>query len=150
MEIDKRLAAANLLLERGVRFNITDAPFYFRFIGLKTIIIRPLYPGTIMELSRVILEDGLEKIDSEKAVEKMESVCRVIAIAMLNDRNKIKRTERLTHTLMDKVPLATLIRIFLHIADINGVMDFTLITSYFSGLMNQMMTVKNLGQIEGS
>lgn len=146
MEGDKRLAAANLLLERGVRFNITDAPFYFRFIGLKTITIRPLYPGTIMELSRVILEEGIEKIDHAKAIEKIEAICRVIAIAMLNDKNKLKRTERLTHTLMTKVPLAVLIRIFLYITDINGVMDFTIITNYFAGLMNQIMTVKNLGQ----
>jgi len=150
MEIDKRLAAANLLLERGVRFKITDAPFYFRFIGLKYIIIRPLYPGTIMELSRIILQEGIEKIDTIKAVEKMESICRVIAIAMLNDKQKLKRTERLTHTLMNKVPLAVLIHIFLHIVDMNGVMDFTIITNYFSGQMNQMMTVKNMGQIKGS
>lgn len=150
MEIDKRLAAANLLLERGMRFNITDAPFYFRFIGLKAIEIRPLYPGTIMEISRVILRDDIEKIDPVKAVTKIESICRVIAIAMLNDRKKLKRTELLTHRLMDKVPLAVLIRIFLQIVDINGVMDFTIITSYFNGQMNQMMTVKNQGQIKGS
>jgi len=150
MEIDKRLAAANLLLERGMRFNITDAPFYFRFIGLKVIIIRPLYPGTIMEISRIILQEGLEKIDSDKAVEKMESLCRVIAIAMLNDRKKLKRTEQLTHRLMSKIPTTVLIRIFLQVVDINSVMDFTIITNYFSSQMNQMMTVKNMGQIKGS
>ena len=141
-----RLAAASLLLERGVKFNLTDAPFYYRFIGLSAIEIRPLYPGTIMELSRVILEEGLEDATPETVNGKIESICRVIAIAMLNDKKKLKRTQQLTQRLLNKVPASVLIRIFMHIVEINKVLDFTIITNYFANQMNQMLTMKNLGQ----
>jgi len=150
MEKDKRLAAANLLLERGVRFNITDAPFYFRLIGLNPLIIRPLFPGTIMEISRTILEENLEKISPDEAVIKMPAICKVIAIAVLNDKRKLRRTDQLAKSLLVQIPIGVLLRIFMHVVDINKVMDFTIITDYFSNQMNQMMMVKNTGQNEGS
>jgi len=138
-----RLAAANLLLERGIAFKI-DAPFFIRWLGLNRIVIRPLYPGTIAEFSRIILENGLSNVTADIANERIESVCKVIAIAMLNDKTKIEKdTDKLAERLSWKVPTFQLIQIFFAIEAVNSILDFTTITNYFSERMNQLMTMKN-------
>jgi hypothetical protein len=144
MNEDKtRLAAANLLLERGIRFK-HDAPFLIRCLRLNRITIRPLYPGTIAEFSRVILDKGLANITAEIANKHMESICKVIAIAMLNDESKIdKKADKLAKRLQWKVPAFQLIQIFRAIESVNSMLDFMIITNYFNDKMNQLMTMKN-------
>jgi hypothetical protein len=42
-----RVAGIDLLLDRGVRFTVTDAPVLLKWLGLNKIRIRPLRGGTI-------------------------------------------------------------------------------------------------------
>lgn len=142
---ETKLAAANLLLQRGVRFKV-DAPFFLRIFRPYTIEIKPLYAGTIVELSRIILEQELEKLTPQQAKEKISSVCLLIATAMLNGKNKGKKVDKLSRRLEKRVPAYQLFDIFIHIANVNKQADFTNITDYFSRMMNQMMTRKLPGQ----
>ena len=138
---ETKLAAANLLLQRGVRFTV-DAPFFYRNV----VEIKPLYAGTIAELSRIILENEMENLTSHQANEKITEVCRLIATAALNGKKELKKVNRLARRLENGVPAFQLFQIYLHIANINRHVDFTNITGYFSNLMNQMMTRKLPGQ----
>lgn len=142
---ETKLAAANLLLQRGVRFRV-DAPFFFRIFRKKQIVIKPLYPGTIVEISRIILEEKLEYITRQQANEKINSVCRVIATAMFNNKKKLRKVENLSRRLENSIPTFQLFQIYLHIANLNEHVDFTIITGYFTRMMNQMMTRKLPGQ----
>jgi hypothetical protein len=145
-ETQTKMAAANLLLERGVRFKI-DAPFYIRWLRMNRIFIRPLYAGTIAEFSLVILQQKLEDATEEIAYKNMDAVCRVIAIAMLNDEKKIaKKAEKLAKHLQWRVPAYNLIQIFLYLSHVNSTLDFTIITNYFMDKTNQILKMRNLGQ----
>ena len=142
---ETKLAAANLLLQRGVRFTV-DAPFFFRLLQRNVVEIKPLYAGTIAELSRIILENEMENLTGHQANEKITEVCRLIATAVLNGKKELKKVNRLARRLEKSVPAFQLFQIYLHIANINRHVDFTNITGYFSDLMNQMMTRKQPGQ----
>ncbi|HHT23171.1 MAG TPA: hypothetical protein GXZ87_07670 [Bacteroidales bacterium] len=142
---ETKLAAANLLLQRGVRFRV-DAPFFIRLLQHDFIEIKPLYAGTIVELSRIVLEDGLENLTRQQANEKISSVCRLIATAMLNGKKKLKKVDRLAKRLEKRIPAYSLFEIYIHINNVNQQVDFSIITDYFSRQMNLMMTRKLPGQ----
>lgn len=147
---ETKLAAANLLLQRGVRFKV-DVPFFYRLFRRDVIEIKPLYAGTIVEISRIILAENLENIRRDEVNEKISSVCRLIATAMLNGKRRLKEVEKLARRLEKRVPTYQLFQIYVHIANINNHADFTTITGYFSKMMNMMMTRKLPGQrSEGS
>lgn len=143
-----RLAAADLLLDRGMRFIITDAPVLLRLLRLNRIRIRRLKGGTILEFSRVILKGGLESIETAAdANGKMESIAEVIAIAVLNSRVRIWLLKGLlTKFLLWKADAVTLVKIYLIISSINKVSDFTTITGYFVHQTQAMMNPRIPGQ----
>lgn len=146
---ETKLAAANLLLQRGVRFKI-DAPFFIRLFRKNVIEIKPIYPGTIVEISKVILEQDLENATREQINDKISSVCRIVAMAVLNGKKEMKQVDKLALKLEKQVPVYQLFQIYIHIANINRHVDFTNITGYFREMMNQLMTRRLPGQnIEG-
>lgn len=146
-----RLAAANLLLNRGVRFTIPDAPLLWRLFRFNRIHIKPLRAGTIIEISAVIDEHDLANSLSPSDINgKLEPVALIIAMAMLNSRKRITRfSARLGRLLLWKVPAKVLIEIFRHIAELNKVTDFTAITVFFCLQAKMMMSPKNTGQQDG-
>lgn len=137
-----RLAAANLLLQRGVKFKV-DAPFWQRLTGRNVIHIRALYPGTIAAISLEILQHGLEDSTQEKALENISVICRIIAIAVLNDEKKIDTgADKLAKQLLWKIPAMQLLNIYSAIDNVNRVMDFTIITNSITRMMQMMMNPK--------
>jgi hypothetical protein len=150
--MDARLQAANAILERGVRFRL-PAPFWKRLLRKNYIIIRHLRLGTIIEISRVVLENDLENAvtlgDSEFLLKSVEPCARCIAIAALNDKAKIEsEVDKLTETLLWKMSPESIIEIFLKISIMNRTADFIHITKYLLVQMQMMMNPKNLGHEE--
>lgn len=143
-----RLAAADLLLDRGMRFNFTDAPFYLKTLRMNKVRIRRLKGGTIVELSRTILKNGLEEVQTAAdANGKMDSVAEVIAIAILNNKLMIRLFKKhLAKFLLWEIDAVTLVKIYLVISSINKISDFTIITGYFVRQMQGMMNPKIPGQ----
>lgn len=150
--MDTRLNAANVILNRGVRFRL-PAPFYKRWLKKDYVTIPYLKAGTILEISRVVVENDLENavlLDGYDLLEKSVEACaRCIAIAILNDSAKIqRRTDKLTQRLLWKVSPQSLVDLFRQISAMNRLQDFTTITRYLSSQMTMMMNRKNLGQKE--
>ncbi|NDV95365.1 hypothetical protein D0T84_10610 [Dysgonomonas sp. 521] len=145
-----RLAAANMLLDRGVRYTISDAPLFWRLLRLNKIEISPLKAGAIIEISRIIDEDKLDKIETiDEAKRKLDRIALLIAVAVLNNRIKIKYLSvYLSKVLLWKVPLNILLTIFYHIIQVNHLTDFTNITRYFAIQARMMMNPKDMGQQE--
>lgn len=143
-----RQAAADLLLDRGMRFNFTDAPFFLRALRLHRVHIRRLKGGTILELSRTILKYDLESVQTAAdANAKMEGVAEVLAIAILNKKMLIRFFRKpLTKILLWNVDAITLVQIYLIVSSINKVADFMIITGYFVRQMQTMMNPKLPGQ----
>jgi hypothetical protein len=105
--------------------------------------IRPLYPGTIAAFSIEILRHELEGATREKVLENIDAVCRIIAIAILNDEHKIEtQTDALAKRLRWSVPTIQLLNIYSSIENINRVVDFTIITSSITRMMQMMMNPK--------
>lgn len=152
--MDARISAAHAILERGVRFRL-PAPFWKRWLKKDYITIRHLKPGTILEISRVVLESGIEEAlianDFEFLSKAIDPVAECIAIAILNDKKDIERkTERLKNKLLWQVSPESLVEIYAKIAMMNRVGDFTTVTRYLHRMMAMMMNPKNLGQEDGS
>lgn len=150
--MDARLQAANVILQRGVRFRL-PAPFYKRLLKKDYITIRYLKAGTILEFSRVVLESKIEEAialgDHEFLVKTIEPCARCIAIAILNDRAKIARdTDKLTEQLMWKVAPQSIVDIFTKISAMNRLSDFMTITRYLLSQTTMMMNRRNLGHEE--
>jgi hypothetical protein len=145
---DIGLRAADLLLDRGMRFTVSDAPFYLKMFGLHRFRIRPLRAGTIMEISRTIDKEGLSDIKDEAAANsRMDKIALVIAMAILNRRLAIGRLKGiLAAALLWKIPASTLYRIYLTIARINSISDFMTITGFFALQSAMMMKPKIPGQ----
>lgn len=145
-----RLAAANLLLNRGVRFTIPDAPVFWRLLRLNKIHIRPLRGGTIAEISRLIDIHKLDKVETnEQANQNLAVISRIIAMAILNKKKAIARfTDRLTNLLLWGVPGHVLIEIFFYISGLNKISDFTVITVFFCQQATMMMSPRITGQME--
>ena len=150
--MDTRLQAATTILERGVRFRL-PAPFYKRWLKKDFVTIRHLKAGTILEISRIVLESKLEEAitfsDHEFLNRAVEPCTRCIAIAILNDKHAIgQKTEKLTRRLMWQVSAESLIDIFIKILVMNRLSDFTNITRFFLNRMAMMMNRRNPGQEE--
>lgn len=152
--MDVRLQAAEAILERGVRFRL-PAPFFKRWLKADYVTISRLKAGTILEISRVILENKLEEAillgDNEFLSKTIEPCARCIAIAVLNDKKKIERevaTGRLKKKLLYSISDVSLVEIFMSVMLMNRVSDFMNITKYFLMMMKTMMNPKNLGQDE--
>lgn len=145
-EKDIRSAAADLLLGRGVRFKISGAPFWWKVKGWNKITIKALKLGTIMEFSKIMIDEELVDAEYEQCIEKMESVCRVVAIAMLNDKKWIeKRAEEITERFLWKFPAETMINVFYHVQNVDKVLDFTNITGFFSN-QTRILNLREPGQ----
>lgn len=153
--MDARHHAANVILDRGVRFRL-PAPFYKRWLKKDYVTISHLKAGTILEISRVALESELEKALTiggyELMTKAVEPCARCIAIAILNEKDLIeKKADRLSKQLLWEISAESLIDIFLKISVMNRMSDFTNITKYFLNRMMMMMNRKNLGHdVEGS
>ena len=148
--MDTRIQAAERLLDRGVRFKL-PASFFRRLFRLNRIDIRPLRGGTILEFSKVVIEnkldEALEKEDWIFLEKAIEPVCRCIAIAMLRTKKEIeKKADKLTRKLLWDVEASNLIEIFRVIAVQNRLSDFTNFTKFFCRQTMMMMNPKNLGQ----
>ena len=145
-----RLAAANMLLKRGMRFTISDAPFLWRLFRLNRVRIRPFYGGTLAEISRIMDENGLNDIfRAEQANAKLEAISLLIAVSILNGKSRIKWfSGRLSRLLLWKVPPHTLVDMFFRISSVNKVSDFMNITIYFGIQAQMMMSPKIAGQTE--
>lgn len=145
-----RLAAANLLLDRGVKYTIPYAPLFLQLLRLNRIQIRPLKAGTLIEISRIIDENKLNEIETtEQASQKLKPIIQTIAVAILNSKRKIRYfSNTLSNILLWKTPLKVLLTIFYHIIQVNNLTDFINITKYFEHQAQMMMNPKNLGQEE--
>lgn len=143
-----RLAAADLLLDRGVRFTISGAPWYWRLLGLNRIHIRPMRAGTIMEISRIMDGYGLDDIRVQKdANTRLDIIAIIVATAMLNSKRKIKLFSGiLTKLLLWKVPAYVIRQVYRQIAGLNKISDFMSITIYFGIQAQMMMNPKEMGQ----
>ena len=134
---------ADTLLERGVRFKI-PAPFFLRLIGRKheELVIYPLKYGTLIAMSRLSTELGadIEKLDGGSINEAMilvnkhgDIVAKWVAIAILRDKWKIERyTDRLAKKLTWRLTPSRLGELFLLIAMLSGVQDFTNIIRFLN------------------
>lgn len=143
-----RLAAANILLDRGVRFTISGAPFLLRMLRLNKFYIKPLRAGTILEISRLFDENGLDNIQMQKDANlKLDVLCRIISAAILNGKFKIACfSGLLAKLLLWKMPAKALKEICDRIARLNKVTDFMSITIYFGIQAQMMMNPRNMGQ----
>lgn len=142
-----QIKAANLLLNRGIRFTIPDAPFFDRLFRQNRIHIRPLYGGTIMEIAILMLENELdEKMCNKELHSKLEVIAKAIATAVLNDERQIElKRDKLTKKLLWKVPAHVLIKIYRYIEGLNEIKDFMNITNFFNR-QSRMMMAKRTGQ----
>lgn len=147
--MDVRQEAAERILNRGVRFRL-PAPLFSRLLKLNQIVIKPLFPGTILEFATVVLENNLEEAiilsRYEVLVRSIKPIARCMAIAMLNDEKKIaERSDELQKWLMWKVKPELLVNMFLVVSRLNRTADFMNITKYFV-IQTSMMMNPNLGQ----
>lgn len=148
-----KLKAANLLLERGVRYHITDAPFLLKFFRLNRITIAALRAGTIAEFSRIIIEKQLDikLADNDYLNENLDSICLVIAIAVLNSKFKIKYfSKAFAKQLLWRVQYTTLVEIFVTLVEINSAVDFMTITNWPVQQMTMMMSARLGHENKGS
>lgn len=149
-----KFKAALLLLGRGVRFTITDAPFILRVLRLNRLSIRALRAGTIASYSLIIYQKQFDTriADREYLSTEIDSICRIIAIAVLNSRWKISLfSSLLSRLLKHKVSYLSLLNIFSSLMEINDAVDFTTITSFFLRQAEMMISPRRLGQMaEGS
>lgn len=145
-----RRKAAALLLERGIRYTIKDAPVLWRLFRLNRIHIRPLYAGTIAEMSILVDQYGLDDVKTpDEAAGQASAIAHNIAVALLNNRRKIRLFSGvLTRLLLWKIPAVVLADIFANLAEVNRVLDFTIITGYLSGQTAAMMSPRDPGQKE--
>lgn len=145
-----RVQAAERILDRGVRFRL-PASFLSRLLRRDRIDVRPLRAGTILEISRVVIGEGLgETIAMENwsfLERSIKPVAKCVAIAIINDELQIKRkAEKLSEKLIWSVPAGTLVEIFQVIEAQNRLSDFMNITKFLLTEAMMMMNPKNLGQ----
>lgn len=150
--VDSQVKAANLLLDRGIRFTIPDAPVWDRIRRNNRILIRPLRGGTIMEIAILMLENGLDdELTNLELHSRLDVIAAVIATAQLNDDDAItNKREALAQKLLWKCPAHVLIKIYRHIESLNQIEDFTTITAYFNRQARMMMAKRTGRQGKGS
>ena len=134
---------ADTLLERGVRFKI-PAPFFLKLIGKKheELVIYPLKYGTLIAMSRLSAQLGadIEKLEGGSINEAMvlvnkhgDLVAKWIAIAVLGEKWKIERyTDKLAKKLTWRLTPSRLGELFLLVAMLSGVQDFTNIIRFLN------------------
>ncbi|MDR1644221.1 MAG: hypothetical protein LBS05_00125 [Tannerellaceae bacterium] len=146
------LEAANLLLDRGIRFTLTGAPFFLRLFGLHRFHIRPLRAGTIVEIYRLMHEHALNDIKTEaEANASVDKIALVVATAVLNDRRRLRWQKGVAALFCYHIPAAELFKIYMIIARLSSVADFMTITGYFRLQAQTMMRAKIPGQrVKGS
>lgn len=150
--MDARNKAAETILDRGVRF-IMPAPVLLKWMRLNRITVRPLRPGTILEISRVVvsneLEEALMLTEFSQLEKSIEPLTKCIALSVLNGKLKIRLFSRiLTKMLLWKLDTLQLLEMFIRIKELNAVTDFMSITGFYCQ-QAQMMTKPNLGQENG-
>lgn len=151
--MDVRIQAAEAILERGMRFRL-PAPLWKRWLKRDYFTILPLKAGTIVEMSRCVLLSNIESLDillyDSKYAHKVVDVCaECIAIAILNDKKKIKtHTQHLKKKLLWEVSSQSIIELYSSIEKMNRLGDFLNITKYLLNQTAMMMNRKHLGQEE--
>lgn len=145
---DKRLQAAEQLLQRGVRFKL-PAPFLLRWLH-PSITIRAQKAGTMFMFSEVVLKNELEKAvllnNHEHLVKSIHPIANCLAISALNSYVKIKFFKKLlSKYLIWQVSKETLVEMFLLVHELNNTKDFKIITKFYVQQMRTMMN-PNLGQ----
>jgi hypothetical protein len=142
-----REAAARVLLDRGFRVTIKDAPALSRLFRLNRLRVRPLKAGTIVELSRVIDAGGLDMVDEAGARVHARDVCLLVATAMLNSRWRVRwLARRLACWLYWRVPYPAVVLVHDRLVEINRVVDFTTITAFYRHRAMTMMNPGRAGQ----
>lgn len=148
---DVQLSAADTLLERGVRFRL-PASLLSRLLGRDWVTIRPLKLGTILEICRVSIEEGIDDVlkiyssDAETIAKIAPACARCIAIAALNDKKKIERgVDKLTERLTWYVDAKCIVDIYMIVKSMWRVQDFMSITALMCQ-MTQMMMTPRIGQ----
>lgn len=137
--------AADTLLERGVRFPI-PAPFLLRIFGKKVINLT-LYPpkmGTLISISKGLVDmevdpSVLDEGDVGKAysliAEHGKAMCRIMAIAVLNGKWRIKLFSGiLTSWLNWKLDARRLAELFMAITTLSGLQYFTSTIRYLPAM----------------
>lgn len=144
---DTQVKAANLLLDRGIRFNIPDAPFLDRIRRKNKLLIRPLRGGTIAEIAILTLENGLNKpLTNVELHARLDVISKIVATAILNDKQEIElKRDEFAERLHWKMPAHILIKAYRYIESLNELEDFTIITNYFN-YQTKMMMAKRTGQ----
>lgn len=135
--------SADTILERGVRFKI-PAPFLLRLLGKKTVSLTIYRPrmGTLIYMSRISagLTADLQRIADGSLNEAYtlidthgELVAQWLAVAILNKRWKIRLfTRMLTRRIVWGLSAARLSELFVLVAMLSGVKDFTNIIRYLN------------------
>src|SRR3546814_873903 len=148
------LLAADVLLERGVKFNL-PAPLLLRLFGKKELFftVRYLTLGTILRISRLYLKTGitsdqLDNIDQENLHKLVDSnaaiFSRVAAVAILNSYLWGKLLARpLSWYLMHKLTLSKLCTLSYLLVIMCRVQDFTNTIRLISSMR---ITERNLSQ----
>ena len=152
--------AANTLLERGVRFPI-PAPFLLRVFGKKNVGLTIHQPkmGTLIYLSEGFVSMGidpatLEDGDIGKAYGLValhgKVMCRMMAVAVLNSRWKIRLFAKLLGNLLRwRLTAKLLADLFMMITALSGVQYFTSTIRFLPA--TNLMKVRNLSpKTEGS
>ncbi len=148
-----KMRAASMLLERGVRFKITDAPFLLRALRLNRITIKGLKAGTIAAYSLIIYHRQLDLHIAEKEYlyRHIKDIAKVIAIATLNSRYRIKfLSGAFAHLLLWRVSYPTLIEMFVTLASLDSAVDFSSITIWMNQQTMMLMNPKTGHLREGS
>lgn len=129
------LLAAQTILERGIRAKVR-APFFLRIFRIRsiTLVLRPLYAGTLIRVAAEYFKTGisldeLEKNSNEDALSILsvhgKAVSMAVAVALLNSRWKIRLFAGwMSGYLMDNMRWKEMLQM-LHVALIhNGTADF--------------------------
>lgn len=143
--------AAKLLLDRGVRLTIPDAPILDRLLRRNVIHIRPLKGGTILECAILMLDNELDEVLTATELHtKLDVIAEIIAVAILNDEEAIaNQREELTRKLLWKYSAKGMIDLFRHFEPLNEIEDFMNITNFFAS-QTRRMTARKVGQRKGS
>lgn len=151
-EAKARERAALILLQRGVRVTIPNAPFWQKWRRKHIIHIAPLKAGTIAYIDVLLNRYRLAEVKTEEqAKTKLQEIASVIAVAKLNDKAKIEKelsTNKLRDSLHWQYPFYVLFEVYLLLAQQNEVTPFTNITNFLQHLCSAMMSPRNLGQIK--
>jgi hypothetical protein len=146
-----RSSASDLLLDRGVLFNIKGAPLWMRLLRLNRLRIRPMRVGTILTLDRIVQANGL---GADKQVDgihtKLAAIAELIAVAVLGSKLRIRFLSKpFARFLLWKLPARELIRMHRTVASANQSSHFTTITVYYVITTDLLMTAKT-GLNQGS